>query len=71
VTSGTFSYPWGVEYLFAILPSVGVLALFILAVRALVQADRRERAAQARWEALSPTPDVPAAPAVEPPRNGR
>jgi hypothetical protein len=36
------------EYLWAILPSVGVVFLFWLAVRAMVTADRRERAAQAR-----------------------
>jgi hypothetical protein len=38
------------EYLAAILPSVGVLLLFVLAIRAMFQADRRERLAQAKWE---------------------
>ena len=38
------------EYLTAILPSVGVLFLFVLAIRAMFQADRRERLAQAKWE---------------------
>jgi hypothetical protein len=38
------------EYLAAILPSVGVLVLFVLAIRAMFQADRRERLAQAKWE---------------------
>ncbi len=38
------------EFLIAILPSVGVLLLFVLAIRAMFQADRRERLAQAKWE---------------------
>jgi hypothetical protein len=38
------------DYLTAILPSVGVLFLFVLAIRAMFQADRRERLAQAKWE---------------------
>jgi hypothetical protein len=38
------------EYRTAILPSVGVLLLFVLAIRAMFQADRRERLAQAKWE---------------------
>ena len=39
------------EFLIAIIPSLGVLFLFWLGIRALVQADRRERIAQARLEA--------------------
>jgi threonine/homoserine/homoserine lactone efflux protein len=38
-------------FLTAVLPSLGVLLIFWLAIRALVQADRRERSAQARIEA--------------------
>jgi hypothetical protein len=38
-------------YLTAILPSIGVLLVFWLAIRAMFQADRRERLAQARFEA--------------------
>jgi hypothetical protein len=38
------------DYLTAILPSVGVLFLFVLAIRAIFQADRRERLAQAKLE---------------------
>lgn len=38
------------DYLAAILPSVGVLFLFVLAIRAMFQADRRERLAQAKLE---------------------
>jgi hypothetical protein len=39
-----------VDYLTAIVPSVGVLFLFVLAIRAMFQADRRERLAQAQLE---------------------
>jgi threonine/homoserine/homoserine lactone efflux protein len=38
-------------FLIALLPSIGVLFIFWIGIRALVQADRRERAAQARIEA--------------------
>jgi hypothetical protein len=38
------------DYLAAILPSLGVLFLFVLAIRAMFQADRRERLAQAKLE---------------------
>jgi hypothetical protein len=38
------------DYLTAIVPSVGVLFLFVLAIRAMFQADRRERLAQAQLE---------------------
>ena len=38
-------------FLAAVLPSAGVLFIFWLAVRAMLQADRRERIAQARIEA--------------------
>jgi hypothetical protein len=37
--------------LIAVLPTAGVLFLFWIGIRALVQADRRERQAQARIEA--------------------
>jgi len=36
-----------VEFLVALLPSAGVLFLFVVGVRAVVEADRRERAAAA------------------------
>jgi threonine/homoserine/homoserine lactone efflux protein len=39
-----------VPFLLAVLPSAGVLFLFWLAIKALVEADRRERLAQARLE---------------------
>jgi threonine/homoserine/homoserine lactone efflux protein len=40
-----------VAFLLAVLPSAGVLFLFWIGIRSLVQADRRERLAQARIEA--------------------
>ena len=58
------------EYLTAILPSVGVLFLFVLAVRAMFQADRRERLAQAKWERQERAGAVESGPAghVDPPK---
>ena len=53
------------EFLIAIIPSLGVLFLFWLGIRALVQADRRERIAQARLEAQTDQP--PEAPESEAP----
>lgn len=35
------------DYVAAIFPSIGVLAIFVVAIRAIFQADRRERLAQA------------------------
>ncbi len=56
-------------FLTAVLPSAGVLLIFWIAVKAMVEADRRERSAQARLEAEerrrnSPgaSPDLPPAP---------
>ena len=42
----------------AVLPSAGVLLLFVLAVRAMVHADRRERAEAARFEARASSADA-------------
>ena len=39
------------SFLVAVFPSAGVLFLFWLAIRAIFEADRRERSAQARFEA--------------------
>lgn len=39
-----------VKALLALVPPAGVLFLFVIAVRAMLEGDRRERAAQARWE---------------------
>jgi hypothetical protein len=38
------------DYVTAIVPSVGVLFLFVLAIRAMFQADHRERLAQAQLD---------------------
>jgi len=43
------------EYVLAIVPSAGVLFLFWLAVRAMITADRRERAAHARMVRDTPS----------------
>jgi threonine/homoserine/homoserine lactone efflux protein len=40
-----------VKFLFAIFPTAGVLFIFWLAIRAIFQADRRERAAEAKFDA--------------------
>lgn len=37
----------------ALLPTAGVLFIFWLGIKSLVEADRRERAAQARWETVA------------------
>jgi hypothetical protein len=39
-----------IKALLAIIPSVGVLFLFTVVIRAMLKADRAERAATARWE---------------------
>ena len=43
------------ELVLALVPSAGVVLLFVLAVRGMLQADRRERAAQARMDATGRT----------------
>ncbi len=49
---GTRAYPDRVvAFLVALVPSAGVLFLFWIAIKALIEGDRRERAAQARIEA--------------------
>lgn len=40
----------GVKALIALVPSAGVLFLFYVAVKAMLEGDRRERAAYSRWE---------------------
>lgn len=37
-------------YLMALLPTIGVGALFYFVMKAIIEADRRERVAQATWE---------------------
>ena len=39
------------KFLLAVFPSAGVLFVFWLAIRAIFQADRRERAAEAKFDA--------------------
>jgi threonine/homoserine/homoserine lactone efflux protein len=39
-----------VKYVLAIFPSAGVLFIFWLAIKSIVEADRRERAAEARFD---------------------
>ena len=38
-------------YVFAILPTIGVATLFYFIMKSILEGDRRERLAQARWEA--------------------
>jgi arginine exporter protein ArgO len=47
-------------FLVALVPTIGVLFIFWIGMRALVQADRRERAAQARIEAAERLRNRPA-----------
>lgn len=53
------------EVLKAFIPSIGVLILFVMAFRAIVHADRRERAAVARYEAQQRTTGEPESDAGE------
>jgi len=46
-------------FLIAVIPSAGVLFLFWLAIRAILEADRRERSAQARIEAAERRGNAP------------
>jgi len=54
--------------LVAAVPSAGALFLFVIALRAILQADRRERLAQARLEAAEDAAAAEAAPPPAPPR---
>ncbi|MFM6847709.1 MAG: hypothetical protein ACKOVB_01210 [Terrabacter sp.] len=38
-------------YLLAIVPTIGVGTLFYFVIKSILEGDRRERLAQARWEA--------------------
>lgn len=44
-----------VKVLLALIPPAGVLFLFVVAIKAMLEGDRRERLAQARWEKAHPT----------------
>jgi hypothetical protein len=48
----------------ALLPSVGVLFLFVVAIKAMLEGDRRERTAQAKWEKEHPVATTPTDPSV-------
>lgn len=39
-----------VKALLALVPSAGVLFIFVVAIKAMLEGDRRERAAQARFD---------------------
>jgi hypothetical protein len=43
-----------VKSLLALVPSAGVLFLFVIAVKSMLEGDRRERAALAKWEKEHP-----------------
>lgn len=40
-----------VPYILALLPTAGLLALFYVIMKSILEGDRRERIAQAKWEA--------------------
>ena len=40
-----------IPYVLAIVPTIGVGALFYFVIKSILEGDRRERLAQARWEA--------------------
>lgn len=44
------AYTRGVDFLVALIPSIGVGILFFIVIRAMVNADRNERAARQRLE---------------------
>lgn len=54
-------------FLTAVLPTVGVLFIFWIAIRAMLEADRRERSAQSRFEAAERLRNAPAAGGTVPP----
>jgi hypothetical protein len=54
------------DYVAAIVPSVGVLALFVIAMRGIFHADQRERLAQAQIERAEQAGDNRLPPAAGP-----
>jgi len=46
------------DFLLALVPSAGVLFLFVLGIRAILHADRRERAAAAQFERAQDRPET-------------
>jgi len=53
-------------YVFAILPTVGVATLFYFVMKSILGGDRRERLAQARWEAEQDRRQATDGPAAKP-----
>jgi hypothetical protein len=53
-------------FLIALVPTIGVLLIFWMGIRAVLQADRRERAAQARIEAEERLRNRPGGPTFPP-----
>ncbi|WP_378227037.1 hypothetical protein [Angustibacter luteus] len=53
-----------VKALLALIPSVGVLFLFVVAIKAMLEGDRRERTAQARWDKDHPAATTPTDPSI-------
>ena len=50
--------------LLALIPSIGVLFLFVVAIKAMLEGDRRERTAQARWDKEHDAATTPTDPSV-------
>ncbi|HET7304198.1 MAG TPA: hypothetical protein VFJ12_06560 [Segeticoccus sp.] len=49
-------------YIAAVLPTAGILYLFWLVMKNLVEADRRERIAHSQWEAAQDAEQIPPTP---------
>lgn len=49
-------------YVLAIVPTIGVGVLFYFVIKSILEGDRRERLAQARWEAEHDRAGTPSAP---------
>ena len=39
-----------IKALLALVPPIGVLGIFVFAIKAMLEGDRRERAAEAKWD---------------------
>lgn len=57
-------------YVAALLPTIGILFLFYVVIRNVLEADRRERRAQAEWEAARAREEAPPRSQSEPRRAG-
>ncbi|YAL83733.1 hypothetical protein ACMYYO_02705 [Dermacoccaceae bacterium W4C1] len=54
------------KYIAALLPSAGLLYLFYVVLKHMLEADRRERAAQAKWDAEHPLEQAEEKPSKSP-----